>query len=736
MKNISRTLCLVLSLVMLLAAFAACNGGSLPSQNVGNEDNGAQASSEAQTVQLVYTEAQRLGYTGSLEDFLALCKGADGKGISGIQIDENGYLIVYYTDAPTTPIVLGNVIGPKGEQGEPGITPQLRINADNEWEVSADGGTTWRSTGVKATGLPGDKGADGASIAKVEFDEQGRLVITLTDGRVLEPIAIPDKEEHTHAYGDWIMIAYGSCGVNGTKLRICECGAMETESTPVVHKGEWKTLQQPTWEKEGLKVEYCSECGIELDRAAIPVKTLGTQVPEELDYKGEEITLMYWSEVERPEFEQKEITGDNVRDAIYDRNTYVEEQLNIEISFVGVPAAYYGAREPFLRQIDAIYAANTQDYDIIATYARTEGTLAVQGYLQNLNKIEESYIDYDSPWWPQRIVESLTIGNGHYFLSGDISTNTIWMMHCMFINEDMFSQLEMDLPYQIVRDGKWTVDKLMEITSDQYRDMDKDNRPSENDRYGFVALNYVCDSLYVASNLRYIEQNDVETLVLSPDFSSKKAVGLINKLGAWAGYDSIWITRSGYNTDEENSATRKIFAKGGTLVWMEHFCLGESSLLNVDFDYGLLPLPKYDEKQINYYTGVGNPCTMYGIFVDFDDRGDRAETLRMFSAVLETYAAASYYMITPEIYEVNMQFKYDDRSAVEAEMFDYLRCGIVFDLGKICAAELNTVCEMPSMAIHAGAQWQYMYPALRRSVETSLRSIVENFRIYQAIRDQ
>lgn len=42
--------------------------------------------------------------------------------------------------------------------------PQIRINtSSNLWEISSDGGKTWTSTGVKATGDKGDTGATGAT---------------------------------------------------------------------------------------------------------------------------------------------------------------------------------------------------------------------------------------------------------------------------------------------------------------------------------------------------------------------------------------------------------------------------------------------------------------------------------------------------------------------------------------------------------------------------------------------
>ena len=51
--------------------------------------------------------------------------------------------------------------GAKGDKGETGTTPQLKIGEDNLWNVSYDNGAAWISLGVKATGAAGEDGADG-----------------------------------------------------------------------------------------------------------------------------------------------------------------------------------------------------------------------------------------------------------------------------------------------------------------------------------------------------------------------------------------------------------------------------------------------------------------------------------------------------------------------------------------------------------------------------------------------
>ena len=48
-------------------------------------------------------------------------------------------------------------------------------------------------------GVKGDKGDTGAGVEKVEFDEQGRLVITLTDGTVLAPVELPENPNEVHS---------------------------------------------------------------------------------------------------------------------------------------------------------------------------------------------------------------------------------------------------------------------------------------------------------------------------------------------------------------------------------------------------------------------------------------------------------------------------------------------------------------------------------------------------------
>ena len=155
--------------------------------------------------------------------------GQDGVGISNVEISSGGELIITLTD--DTVINLGNIKGKDGKDGsdgingengkdgkngEEGITPRLRINAENEmWQVSYDNGKTWEDLGVVARGedgrMPrvrintatkewevsydngsswqglgvsasGAEGEDGVGISDMLIDDEGCLTVILTDG--------------------------------------------------------------------------------------------------------------------------------------------------------------------------------------------------------------------------------------------------------------------------------------------------------------------------------------------------------------------------------------------------------------------------------------------------------------------------------------------------------------------------------------------------------------------------
>ena len=93
-------------------------------------------------------------------------KGTDGVGILTAVINENGELVITLTDG--NEVNLGVVVGEDGENGADGLTPYIGENGN--WFIGDI------DTGVFA------QGKDGVGIKNITINENGELVITLTDG--------------------------------------------------------------------------------------------------------------------------------------------------------------------------------------------------------------------------------------------------------------------------------------------------------------------------------------------------------------------------------------------------------------------------------------------------------------------------------------------------------------------------------------------------------------------------
>jgi hypothetical protein len=97
---------------------------------------------------------------------------------------------------------------PRGQRGERGVTPCLRINGESlEWEVSTDGGEGYTSLGVVAVGPAGAQGAPGERGADGERGERGERGRDFHIARIYESIAQMEADFQSTAVAKGELVA-------------------------------------------------------------------------------------------------------------------------------------------------------------------------------------------------------------------------------------------------------------------------------------------------------------------------------------------------------------------------------------------------------------------------------------------------------------------------------------------------------------------------------------------------
>ena len=234
-------LCMFL-VALLVFSLASCGSGN---------DETSEFNANNVSLLSAYNEAEKLGFEGTLEEFIALISGKDGApGKDGItptvEISSDGYWII---NGEKTDVIAK---GEKGDTGAPG----------KDGEDGKDGAPG--NDGVNGKdGAPGKDGAQGVGIKTVAFDENGDLLITFTDNST-QAVEMPKTQEQTHSFGEWKSFSTDSsisCDERFFYRTCADCNLGEfKKGSPTDHKFETVTTK-PTCTKPGFDINTCSVCG-------------------------------------------------------------------------------------------------------------------------------------------------------------------------------------------------------------------------------------------------------------------------------------------------------------------------------------------------------------------------------------------------------------------------------------------------------------------------------------------
>ena len=429
-----------------------------------------------------------------------------------------------------------------------------------------------------------------------------------------------------------------------------------------------------------------------------------------LDFNEETVKLIVDNEMYITDFTAEQ-TGDIVDDALYQRTLDVEARLNVKLDFFW-SQGLWNNRAIYQGHITNSVLANDSSYDIAGGYSLSIATLAAQGMLYNL--ADTKYIDITNPWWSESFLDQVAIDGNMYFLTGDISTNAIGTAFALFFNKGLLATYQLENPYELVDNGTWTLDKLFEMTGSIYTDLNGDNKRDENDMYGLYAIHSSFDNLYYSSGMSIVVPDKDEGMVVSADFGSEKMVSLVTKLcTAFNHTDGInWA-------DGSSGVAEKSFLEENTIFIMNGMNIAANQLREAKFEYGVLPVPKWDEAQENYRSTHAYTSGFYCVPLDARDPD-------MSSAIIEAMAIEGYYNVAPAFFETALKVKYstDDDSA---RMFDIIRQSVTYDFGRVYSSGYlkDIPGQMRYLVMEDNINWMSKYSSNINTLENLLADLVE-----------
>lgn len=205
-----------------------------------------------------------------------------------------------------------------------------------------------------------------------------------------------------------------------------------------------------------------------------------------------------------------ELTGVPVDDALYNSKTNIEDRFKVGISWIET-----GNESAGLTAAKNAINAGDDAFDILIGHDTNTVGLGKSGLLRNMYDIDE--FNFEKPWWPNNAVESWTVAGKMFAASSYISYCGIHWTRAMTVNKDWAEELLMEIPYEAVREGKWTLDMLNTLTEDVSYDVDGNGKINDKDKVGFTSGTQTWYCLQEGVDLPIYRRDDSGNIYLDLD---------------------------------------------------------------------------------------------------------------------------------------------------------------------------------------------------------------------------
>ena len=439
----------------------------------------------------------------------------------------------------------------------------------------------------------------------------------------------------------------------------------------------------------------------------------------ELNFNGDEVSWFCgdYSSAYFDDIYAGEQNGNLVNDAVYGARQKVEERLKVKLSVERYEFVWAGVSD-YNSIIKSMVMSGDTTYDAYVGY--TLVPLIIEGgYFSDLS--QSKYLDLDKPWW-NRDCRELMPGDSVWFVTGDATMSLIKHSLCVYFNQDLMNSLgKTENMYDVVRSGKWTLDTLESMIRDTYSDLNGDSKADADDRYGltfgdFNKLRMMTSAMNVDM---YTKTKDGYELT----FISERTNDVFTRLQKLL-RENENVRKPGGNDDSNTEAfasfggnrVSKAFTAGNSLFSASLVGDAASVLDNSKFSVGMIPFPKYDENQDDYYTSAQRFAHIYIPSTVVGGQNDRA------GAVLEAWASECYRSVMPTYFETSLKTRYSNDNDMAA-MFDLLRANTRVEFGTVFYSNLALNCDIFKQAVN-----DYNFASeteeLREKTETQLTELV------------
>lgn len=432
---------------------------------------------------------------------------------------------------------------------------------------------------------------------------------------------------------------------------------------------------------------------------------VGPDIPETLKYDDTEVRVLMCKEQMKQMLPTDGSEG-LLPDALTRRVRKVEDRLGVKLKFIEEPGNWDN-RASFISKAEAA-VMNGGEYDLVVAYNLNPPTMAVRGLLMDIN--ESDYVDFTHPWWPDRLIDTVSFNDRVFFCVDNSSYGSIRNMACIMFRKDVAEKVNLtsEAFYDCAIDGEWTIDRMEQLIQGVYSDLNNNNIRDYGDRYGFASVDKPrLDAFFYGSGLTIVGKDNEGNFVMTlGDDRVQTVLERMNRL--------LFDDENVYMSDDK---MYQMFINEQVLFYCTPIAIVDQKL---DFEFGVLPTPKLDAGQTSYITYISNTHDSFCILKN-------ARNLDMSAAIIECLAYEAYTEVAPKYFEVMLKYKYSSDSRA-GQIYDIIRRNVIFDFGYIFSENFitNPFILYRNTLTSGSTSWASKYDRFADTFKTNLQEIIDS----------
>ena len=294
-----------------------------------------------------------------------------------------------------------------------------------------------------------------------------------------------------------------------------------------------------------------------------------------------------------------EITGVAYNDAIYNRNSRIENAFNISIT------QNDGSVDA---EIKSAVAAGDDAYAIAYPSLSSAANLGAQNLLVDLLNREEFHLDM--PWWDSAAKDYMTVAGRLFFAENDINIQYDEATWVLFFNKDLINLYSMENPYELVRENEWTMDKMHDMMTVVAHDEDGNGELTAPEDYFGFSTHWSSYTGMLAGAGESLALPDGDGGFVS-NLGSDRVIRVAEKIDTVINDMTATVIPGRFKgTAASEPWAANTFLNGHCLFYGE--VAGQfQGLREMENDFGLLPFPKFESTQEYYTCQVLNTALAY-----------------------------------------------------------------------------------------------------------------------------